>query len=128
MENPVAQCARCHTFFGQGSDVGPELSRIGAALTREQILEALLEPNARIAPGFGVVSVRLKNGERVEGTLREETDTRLTLLVGTPPVERVIAKADVAERTDPVSAMPPLGLVLNLRELRDVVAFLSALK
>ena len=128
LENPVAQCARCHTFFGQGSDVGPELSRIGASLTREQILEALLEPNARIAPGFGVVSVALKNGERVEGTLREETESRITLLVGAPPVERVIVKSDVAERTDPVSAMPPLGLVLNMRELRDVVAFLSALK
>lgn len=127
-EHPAGQCTRCHTFFGRGSDVGPELTHIGSTLTREQILEALIAPNARIAPGFGVVSLTLKNGERVDGTLRDETATDVTLLVGTKPEERTIAKAEIAARTDPVSAMPPLGLVLKLRELRDLVAFLSMLK
>lgn len=127
-ENPVAQCTRCHAFFGRGSDVGPELTRIGGQLTREQILEALIDPNARIAPGFGMVGIVLKNGDRVEGTLRDESETELTLLVGTPPVPRTIAKSDIAERTNPVSAMPPLGLVLKLREVRDLIAFLSRLR
>ena len=70
-----------------------------------------MTPNARIAPGFGVVSLTLKNGEKADGTLRSETDTEVVLLTGTPPAERKIAKADIASRTDPISAMPPLGLI-----------------
>ena len=127
-EHPAAQCTRCHALWGRGTDVGPELTRIGSTLTSEQILEALIDPNARIAPGFGVVSVTLNNGERIDGTLRDETETHVTLLVGEAAVERTIPKAEISERTDPVSAMPPLGLVLELKELRDVVAFLSMLK
>jgi quinoprotein glucose dehydrogenase len=127
-ENPAAECTRCHSLYGRGADVGPELTRIGSALTREQLLQALIEPNARIAPGFGAVGITLKNGQRVDGTLRDETDTHVVLLVGTPPVEQRVPKADIAERTNPVSAMPPLGLILKPREVRDLVEFLALLK
>ncbi len=127
-DNPAAECTRCHTIRGRGSDVGPDLSRIGSTLTRPQLVEALLAPNARIAPGFGVVSVTLKNGDKADGTLRSETDTEVVLLTGTPPAERKIAKADIASRTDPVSAMPPLGLILKPREVRDLVEFLAGMR
>ena len=50
------------------------------------------------------------------------------LLTGTPPVERRIAKADIAARTDPVSAMPPLGLILKPRDVRDLVEFLAGMR
>jgi putative heme-binding domain-containing protein len=127
-DNPAAECTRCHTIRGRGSDVGPELTRIGSVLTRPQIVEALLAPNARIAPGFGVVSLTLKNGDKIDGTLRSETDTEVVMLVGTPPVEKKVVKADIASRTDPVSAMPPLGLVLKPREVRDLVEFLAGMR
>ena len=127
-ENPAAECLRCHTMRGRGSDVGPDLSRIGSVLTRPQLVEALLAPNARVAPGYGVVSLTLKNGQTVDGTLRSETDAEVVVLVGTPPVERRVAKAEIASRTDPVSAMPPLGLILKPREVRDVVTFLASLR
>jgi quinoprotein glucose dehydrogenase len=127
-DNPAAECTRCHTIRGRGSDVGPELTRIGSTLTRPQLVEALLAPNARIAPGFGVVSITLKNGDKIDGTLRSESDAEVVMLVGTPPVEKKIAKADIASRTDPVSAMPPLGLVLKPREVRDLVEFLAGMR
>jgi putative heme-binding domain-containing protein len=127
-ENAAAGCPRCHAVYGQGSDVGPDLTKIGGTLSREQLVESLLEPSARIAPGFGTVGVTLRNGQRVDGTLREETGTDLVILTGTPPAERRIAKADVTDRTNPVSAMPPMGALLKPRELRDVVEFLGMLK
>jgi putative heme-binding domain-containing protein len=128
MQNPLAECTRCHALRGRGADVGPDLTRIGTALTREQLFEALTEPNKRIAPGFGTVGITLKNGDRVDGTLKEESDTEVVVLTGTPVATRRIARAEIAERTDPVSAMPPLGLVLKPREVRDLVEFLSALR
>ena len=55
--NPAAECTRCHVFEGTAANVGPNLSKIGASLTRDQLVEALLEPSARIAPGFGTAGV-----------------------------------------------------------------------
>ncbi|HXW07096.1 MAG TPA: HEAT repeat domain-containing protein [Vicinamibacterales bacterium] len=127
-QHPAAECTRCHTVGGRGTDVGPNLTNVGSTLTREQILESMLQPNARIAPGFGTVTVALAGGEKVIGTLKEETPTHLVLTVGTPPAEQRIAKADVRERADPTSAMPPMGLILQPGEIRDLVEFLSSLK
>ena len=112
----------------EGTNVGPPLAKIGATLSRDQLVESLLEPSARIAPGFGTVSLTLRKGDKVVGTLRDETPTHVVLLEGTPPVERRIAKADIAERSNPVSPMPPYGLILKPREIRDIVEFLSLLK
>jgi quinoprotein glucose dehydrogenase len=127
-QHPAAECTRCHTVRGRGTDVGPNLTTVGATLSREQLLEALLQPNARIAPGFGTLSLTLQNGDKIVGTLREETGTHLILMVGTPPVEQRIAKTDVKERANPTSAMPPMGLLLKPREIRDLVEFLSTLR
>ena len=85
-------------------------------------------PTPRISPGFGTVSVTLKNGGKVDGTLRQETDSDVVLMAGTPPAERRIAKTEIASRTNPVSAMPPMGALLKPREIRDLVAFLGMLK
>jgi hypothetical protein len=60
--------------------------------------------------------------------VKEETDTEVVVLAGAPVVQRRLKKADIAERTDPVSAMPPLGLILKPREVRDLVEFLSGLR
>ena len=128
VENLAAQCTRCHTVRNAGSDVGPNLTGVATRLTREQILESLLDPSARIAPGYGTVGITLKNGTRVDGTLREETATDVVVVAGTPPAERRIAKSDIAERSNPVSAMPPVGLIVKPREVRDLVAYLSTLR
>jgi quinoprotein glucose dehydrogenase len=127
-ENAAAGCPRCHAVRGRGPDVGPDLSTIGKTLSRDELLQALVEPNARVAPGYGTVAVTLRSGQRIDGTLRQETETHLVLLAGTPPAEQRIAKADISQRTDPVSAMPPVALILKPREIRDLVEFLSTLK
>jgi putative heme-binding domain-containing protein len=126
MGSPAAECTRCHSL--EGTNVGPALAKIGATLSRDQLVESLLEPSARIAPGFGTVSLTLRKGDKVVGMLRDETPTHVVLLEGTPPVERRIAKTDIAERSNPVSPMPPYGLILKPREIRDIVEFLSTLK
>src|SRR5690606_29372085 len=51
-----AQCVRCHIVGKRGNLVGPELTSIAKRLTHEQLLEALVDPAARIAPGFGRVT------------------------------------------------------------------------
>jgi putative membrane-bound dehydrogenase-like protein len=47
-----AQCTQCHSIGARGAEVGPNLQGVGDRITREQILQALVDPHARIAPGF----------------------------------------------------------------------------
>ncbi len=122
-----AQCIRCHSFDDYGGSAGPRLNGVASRITREQILEALIEPSARIAPGFGNVSLELKNGEKVNGILEEETSDAFVLKIGDKP-ETMIKKSDVVKRTNFASSMPPMMYLLTKKEIRDVVSFLATLK
>jgi quinoprotein glucose dehydrogenase len=125
--NSAAQCARCHAINTEGGNVGPNLSHIASTLTREQILEALIDPSARIAPGFGNVTLTLKGGQEVFGILAKETATELTLTTSdAEPL--VIATSRIVKRENIPSSMPPMGELLSKREIRDLVDFLTGLK
>ena len=127
MENEAAQCFRCHAIRGNGGDVGPDLTNIGAELSREQLLLSLVDPSARIAPGYGVVSLTLDDGQKMSGILLEETSGQLILQTSdAEPIK--IPKNKISQRTNAPSSMPPMGSILSKRELRDVVEFLTRLK
>jgi putative heme-binding domain-containing protein len=125
--NSTAQCVRCHSMGGEGGSVGPNLAKIGGTLSREQILQALIEPSARLSPGYGTVSLKLKDGQEVTGTLAKENDEELVITTSdAEPL--VIPVSRIAKRENMPSSMPPMGTLLSKREIRDVVEFLANLK
>jgi quinoprotein glucose dehydrogenase len=123
----TAQCIRCHSYDDLGGNAGPRLNGVASRLKREQLLEALINPSARLAPGFGMVTLTLKNGKTVSGVLQGETDNELTVKVGDQP-NTVINKDQVAKRTNAASSMPDMKYLLTKREIRDVVSFLATLQ
>ncbi len=125
--NSTAQCVRCHSMGGEGGSVGPNLAKIGATLSREQILQALIEPSARLSPGFGTVFLKLKDGQEVIGTLAKENEHELVITTSdAEPL--VIPVARIAKRENMPSSMPAMGSLLSKREIRDVVEFLANMK
>lgn len=125
--NESAQCARCHAFAAGGADVGPDLRGVGSRLSRLQLLEALVAPSARLAPGYGTTTVTLGGGEVVSGTILEESEGSLVLRTATQP-RRTIPSSAITARADDPSAMPPMQNVLTRRQLRDVVEYLATLR
>ncbi|RDV15395.1 heme-binding protein [Pontibacter diazotrophicus] len=123
----TAQCIRCHSYDDLGGNAGPRLNGISKKLTRPQLLEALINPSARLAPGYGVVTVELKNGQTVSGILQDEQDDSISVKVGGQP-ETVIKKSDIAKRTNAASSMPNMQYLLTKREIRDLVSFLATLE
>jgi quinoprotein glucose dehydrogenase len=122
-----AQCSRCHKAGDLGGDAGPNLSRISATAERQHLLASLILPNLQISPGFGSVTLLLADGTSVGGQIKSEKDGVIELL--TPQGSTLqIKAAEVEERSQPTSAMPSMEKVLTLREMRDVVEFLSTLK
>ncbi|HEA21246.1 MAG TPA: c-type cytochrome [Pricia antarctica] len=125
--NPTAQCTRCHAVGSSGGTVGPPLQNIGNILSREQLLQSLVEPSARLAPGYGSVALTLKDGQKVNGILEEETEEGLTLRTNAAePLE--IPTARIEKRENMPSAMPAMGKLITKRELRDLIEYLSGLK
>ncbi|MFO0902107.1 MAG: PVC-type heme-binding CxxCH protein [Pirellulales bacterium] len=123
----VAQCVRCHKVAGQGGDAGPDLSQVAKRHERAGLLESLVDPNAKIAAEFGTVSLVLESGRIVAGTIVLETPE--TIELRTAEGTRVkVAVDQVEDRSPPRSAMPAMDRTLTLRELRDVVEYLSSLR
>jgi putative heme-binding domain-containing protein len=125
--NQAAQCVRCHNVGGEGGIVGPSLKGIASRLTREQLLQALIEPSARIAPGYGTISLTLTDGQEVSGSVISETEQEIQLKTNEAEPLR-IAVSRIKSRENYPSSMPPMGSMLSKREIRDVVEYLASLK
>lgn len=122
----AAQCIRCHTYDDYGGNAGPRLNGIGKRLSREQILEAMIDPSKRISPGFGVATLTLKDGKLISGIVQAETNAELKVKIGDEV--QTIAKDQITKRTNAPSSMPDMKPVLTKKEIRDIVSFLSESK
>ena len=121
-------CLRCHQIEGQGGLAGPSLDHLGDRLSAEAILEAILEPNASVTPGYVSENVVLHNEEEWVGVVTQQDETTLTLRLATGALKH-LSLVDIAERVPGLSAMPE-GLMESLKtsEVRDLIAYLKSLK
>ncbi|HUR59572.1 MAG TPA: HEAT repeat domain-containing protein, partial [Opitutaceae bacterium] len=127
-EHPVLACNRCHKVGDDGGgDAGPNLSTVGANNSREYLLESVVRPNAKIAPGFQNAVVTLKSGAVQSGTVTAEDETSLTLKLPDNS-STTLTKADVTKRESAPSSMPAIfDQILTKSELRDIVEYLAGL-
>lgn len=124
--NLAANCTACHRMGEEGSNVGPALTHVGKQ-DRGYILESLVDPQAKIAPGFGVMTITKKDGTTLAGAPKSDTPDALTLLLPDGK-ETLIKKADIASQTKAISVMPAMGDILKPAELRDLVEYLASKK
>ncbi|MES2569393.1 MAG: PVC-type heme-binding CxxCH protein, partial [Verrucomicrobiota bacterium] len=121
-----AHCWRCHREGGDG--LGPVLTGIGQRGDAESLIRSILDPNAVITEGFGLLNIETRDGKTFSGVMREETDTALTLARADGPPQR-IEKASIAKRESlHVSPMPPFGSMLDARQVADLTAYLLTLR
>lgn len=73
------ECSSCHTISGQGGFLGPELSAYGSAMSAKAIRDEIVRAD-RIAPsGYQSVVLTTRDGDRVEGVIRNEDNFSLQL-------------------------------------------------
>jgi putative heme-binding domain-containing protein len=98
-------CFTCHKLYGEGADVGPDLTGVGRS-SLEALLSNVIDPNQIIGAGYENVEVETKDGRTVSGRMVENTDARVKILsIG--PKEEVIGKNEIASiRSSEMSVMP----------------------
>ena len=120
-------CIACHSIAENDPKRGPDLNKIGAALNREAIAEAILKPDAGIAKSW--VDVTTNDGTTIQGTLVEKSDTQIIIrnIAGIPTT---LKPADVKDIKTSVSTLmgPHLLDALTMDQFADVIAYLHSLK
>jgi putative membrane-bound dehydrogenase-like protein len=118
-------CASCHRLFGEGGDVGPELTGSQRA-NPDYVLENALDPSAVVAREYQVTIVETKDGRVISGIVKQETDRALTLR--TQNESLVVPKNEIEGRTLSPTSMMPEGLLdaLSKEEVRDLIAYLAS--
>ncbi len=131
-EKAQTECLRCHKCEIGDSQVGPELTHIGATKDRAYLLESIILPSAKIAEGFETVVLMLTNGDVAAGTLAGQDAAGVKLKVldaqGKMQVQTVPAAQIKERQSAPSPMLPNVGEVLTRSELRDVIEYLATRK
>jgi putative heme-binding domain-containing protein len=118
-----ARCAQCHTIYGRGGNVGPDITGVGRDdLTA--VLTNLIDPNLVIGKPYYVHIARTKQGDTVAGLLVEESEQQVVLKDQTQ-THRIERKNLEKLSVQDISMMPEgLEKQLSEQELSDLVTFL----
>ena len=93
--------------------VGPDLTGAGRD-NLDYLLENIIDPSAIVGDDFRMVTVTLKDGRVLTGTLGPKTERTLTVQ---SPTERVtLERGEIEELTQSQLSLMPEGLLEALRE------------
>jgi putative heme-binding domain-containing protein len=118
-------CAQCHTIYGEGQAVGPDLTSNGRG-TFDQLLASVLDPSLVIGPSYRTTTVVTEGGRSLTGLVVEDSERRIVLRMP-GGVQEVVPRNDVkATRVGKLSMMPEgIENLLGKQELADLFAFLA---
>jgi putative membrane-bound dehydrogenase-like protein len=116
-------CAQCHTLYGVGGKVGPDITGSNRA-DAAYLLENMFDPSAVIPKEYAATKIDLLDGRVVTGIVKEETKTALTVV--TERETLTIPVADIAGRKASAESMMPNDLTKQLKdsEIRNLIAYL----
>ena len=120
------QCSRCHSLFGKGGKVGPDLTTYRRD-DLETMLLNIVNPSAEIREGYPTSIIATTDGRVLNGVVVEQ-DKNVVILRVDDGKELAIARGEIdAIQASPKSIMPE-GLLTNLanQEVRDLFAYLRS--
>jgi len=123
-EQFMGTCAVCHKINGQGANLAPDLTGIGAH-PRAELLVDIVDPNREVDPSFAAFDFTMKNGDVFQGIISRENAQNV--LVRDAAGDHELNKADIASRKELGRSLMPEGFEgLGPDMLRNILAFLQS--
>ena len=119
-------CGGCHKLFGQGAEVGPDLTVYNRA-DLESMLLAIINPSAEIREGYENYSVETRDGRSLSGFLAEQDD-RSIVLRGLDNQNVTLQRPELVELKPAGVSLMPEGLLesFDAQQTRDLFAYLRS--
>jgi putative membrane-bound dehydrogenase-like protein len=118
-------CAQCHTLFGTGGDVGPDITGSNRA-NLDYLLTNVLDPSAVMAKEYQPSIIYTAQGRVITGIVKQQDDAALTVRTANETV--IVPKDEIDEiQVSPLSMMPDnLLQPLAPREVVSLVSYLQS--
>ena len=117
-------CQQCHTLFGTGGKVGPELTGSNRA-DLAYLLSNVLDPSAVMAREYIPIVIVTTGGRVITGLVKEQTNSALTIVTANETV--IIPRDEIEEQKQGDKSMMPDDLLkpLSDAEARALIAYLA---
>lgn len=116
-------CASCHRLYGQGGQIGPDLTGAGRH-NIDYLLDNIVDPSAVVTAGFRMSVAVLNDGRVINGIVMAQTPKTLTLQTAKELV--TLDRGDIDEIAVSALSLMPDGLLqpLSPEHIRDLFAYL----
>ena len=120
-------CAACHQLYGQGGQIGPDLTGSNRG-DIDYILLNMIDPSADVPDTYKSVTINTRDGQVLVGTIAAEDGQRIFL--NTVGQKLTILKSDIKSRAVSKMSMMPEGLLPALSDAQviDLVKYLQTKK
>ncbi len=117
-------CQNCHRLFGEGGNVGPDLSG-GDRSNLEYLLSNVVDPSGVVDKKFRMTVLVLGDGRVINGLVTDENSKTVTIQTATEKL--VLSREAIEEQKITEKSPMPEGIFdgLNEGEIRDLIGFLS---
>lgn len=122
----TATCGACHKLFGEGQNVGPDITGSNRG-DLNYLLENVLDPNAVIGKAYQLNLFTMKDGRVLSGVIKDESAAvvKIAMMGG---VEFSLPQADIAKREVSKLSTMPEGLfdALTPEQVIHLVKYLQS--
>lgn len=118
-------CAQCHKMYGEGAEVGPDITLSGRN-NWDQLLTNVLDPSLVIGGAYQARILQTADGRVLTGLPVEETDQRVVLKVQGGKLETIPRDQIEVYKVSEISMMPEqLEKQITPQELADLFSYLA---
>ena len=122
-------CAACHKVDSTGGRLGPDLSRIGSARSRDVLLARIRRGSEDFRAGFAPVTVTTPEGASIQGVKKNEDLFSVQIMDSRERIQGYEKDKVKAVENGRTSAMPVFGPDrLSDSDLDDLLRFLDTLR
>jgi putative heme-binding domain-containing protein len=117
-------CGTCHRLFGEGNQIGPELTHANRQKV-DELLATIVNPGAVIRKEFMSYVVQTTDGRILTGLIADQTPANVTLL-GAKNERTTIDRDKIESITESSTSLMPDNLLKELHstEVQDLFSYL----